>query len=307
MKSGHLNDEVVLFGEVLADVFPDQSVLGGAPFNVARHLQAFDLRPVLISRTGSDTLRNMLLHEMTRLGMDTTGIQCDADYPTGQVRVVIESGSHRFDILPDQAYDHICPEVTCETLDSTRPRLAYFGTLAQRENRSREAVECFLEHCACPIFLDINLREPWYDAATIARSLAAADIVKLNADELAMVASLFSLEYSSPEGQAMALQQRFELKKLLVTCGALGSWLLDEQQQITRGAPVESGFPVIDTVGAGDAFAAVFMLGLLNQWDAPITLLRAGTYASAMCGVRGAAPPSGDFSAFFRQSWQLRP
>lgn len=285
---------IAIFGEVLADIFPDQRVLGGAPFNVARHLRAFGRHPVLISRTGSDALRDALLQEMAHRDMDISGIQRDADYPTGQVRVIIENGSHHFDILPDQAYDHICEESTGEIVGSLQPQLAYFGTLAQRGAPSRRAAARFLANCHCPIFLDLNLRAPWYDKATIAHALAAADIVKLNDEELAVAAGLFGFEDLPPEGQAMALQQHFSLEQLLVTCGAAGSWLLTARQQILKAAPTGSTHPIIDTVGAGDAFAAVFMLGLLHQWEAPTTLHRAGEYAAAICSRRGAAPPSAD-------------
>jgi fructokinase len=306
LKPENLTDAVVLFGEVLADVFPNQSVLGGAPFNVARHLQAFRLNPVLISRTGSDSLRDALLEEMVCLGMDVAGIQCDAGHPTGQVQVILENGSHRFDILPDQAYDHICAEATQEALAAIRPRLAYFGTLAQRSTQSRLAAERFLQTCDCPVFLDINLRDPWYDEATIASSLNAADTVKLNEDELAVVAEMFGLDHLHHEAQAMALQQRFGLGQLVVTCGASGSWLLDEWQQITRAGPATTGQPVADTVGAGDAYAAVFILGLLNQWDAPTALQRASDYSAAICQVRGAAPASTSFHQPFRLAWNIK-
>lgn len=296
---------VALFGEVLADVFPDQSVLGGAPFNVARHLRAFGLHPVLISRTGGDALREELLQAMTQLGMEPSGIQRDADRPTGQVRVVLDHGSHQFDILPDQAYDHICAEATDQIVTATQPRLAYFGTLAQRSAQSRLAVARFVERCECPLFLDVNLRAPWYDETIIADSLAAADIVKLNEDELALIAGMFGLADEPPEAQARALQQRFALHQLLVTCGAAGSWLLDAWQQVTRVAPITLGPAVVDTVGAGDAYAAVFMLGLLRQWDVPTTLQRASAYAAAVCGVRGAAPPAAAVLQALRRDWQL--
>jgi len=305
LKPENRTDVVALFGEVLADVFPDQSVLGGAPFNVARHLQAFDLHPVLISRTGSDSLRDALLEEMVRLGMEVAGIQCDIECATGQVQVILENGSHHFDILPDQAYDHICAEATQEVLAAIRPRLAYFGTLAQRSVKSRLAAERFLQTCDCPVFLDINLRGPWYDKATITSSLNAADIVKLNEEELAVVAEVFGLDHLTHQAQAMALQQRFGLKQLVVTCGASGSWLLDEWQQVTQAAPARTGQPVADTVGAGDAYAAVFILGLLSQWDAPTTLQRASDYAAAICQVRGAAPASTAFHQPFRVAWNI--
>lgn len=103
---------VILFGEVLIDAFPDRLVLGGAPFNVARHLRAFGLHPTLISRTGNDEYRNIVLAAMAYFGMETLGVQCDPTHPTGKVRVHVGKEGHRFEILPDQAYDFINPTIT---------------------------------------------------------------------------------------------------------------------------------------------------------------------------------------------------
>lgn len=281
---------MAVFGEVLADVFPEQSVLGGAPFNVARHLQMLGLHPVMISRIGNDALGNDLLTEMASLGMETSGMQSDADHPTGQVRVALENGTHRFDILPEQAYDFICPQTTRSTLANIPPKLAYFGTLAQRNAVSREAAQQFLQSCNCPVFLDINLRAPWFDTATLSNSLAMADIVKLNDEELATVAQLLNLSALDETAQVRALQQRFKLEQVLVTCGAAGCWLLDARQQLWKAAPLPDATPVVDTVGAGDAFAAMFIQGLLQGSETQTTLQRACDYASAQCRIRGAAP-----------------
>lgn len=296
---------VAIFGEVLADVFPDQTVLGGAPFNVARHLQAFGAYPMMISRTGEDALGAQLRDNMRALGMPLSGMQQDAQRPTGQVRVTLDGAGHRFEILPDQAYDHLCPEATRQLMRDLKPALAYFGTLAQRQDSSRRALQAMLEDCECPLFLDINLRAPWYDADVIASSLHAADIVKLNDEELAVIADLFGLASMAPEAQARALQQRFALRQVLVTCGAAGSWMLDLAGQVWRASPAGEDGPLVDTVGAGDAYAAVFLLGLLHGWDVPETLQRASVYAAAICRVRGAAPDAETFFEPYRRAWRL--
>lgn len=296
---------VAIFGEVLADVFPDQTVLGGAPFNVARHLQALGAHPVMISRTGMDVLGAELLADMRRLGMALSGMQQDSQRLTGQVRVSLTAAGHAFEILPDQAYDHVCPETTRRVVGDMLPELAYFGTLAQRQSSSRLAVQAMLEACACPVFLDINLRAPWYDVDVIGNSLRAADIVKLNDEELALVADLFGLASLAPEGQARALQQHFDLQQVLVTCGAAGSWLLDEVANLHRVGPALGDGPLVDTVGAGDAYAAVIMLGRLRGWGVAESMRRATTYAAAICRVRGAVPEDVTFFAPFRQAWDI--
>lgn len=296
---------VALFGEILADIFPDQSVLGGAPFNVARHLQAFGMHPIMISRTGNDALRDDLMREMERLGMDTVGMQCDPVYPTGQVQVHMENGGHRFEILPDQAYDHIHAGVTHMMTMSIKPDLVYFGTLVQRDMESRLALDKFLNDGKSPRFLDINLRNPWYTKHTVRRSLLRADIVKMNEDELEIVTRYFSIGGRTPELKAYALLKQFDLQKLLVTCGEHGAWLINQKDEVFSTGQVELKHPIIDTVGAGDAFASVFILGLLNEWDPALTLQRANLFAASLCGIRGGAPEDPDFYFPFKQEWKL--
>lgn len=304
MLSQHRGKKVVaLFGEVLADVFPDQSVLGGAPFNVARHLQAFGLYPVMISRTGNDALRDALLAEMRARGMDSDGIQCDPSHPTGQVQVLAENGTHRFDILPDQAYDHIHADITRMITMAARPQMLYFGTLAQRAMTSRLALDKFLNAAKCPRLLDLNLRAPWYDRHTIRRSLRRADIVKLNEEEFDIVTAQFRIRNETPQARARALMQQFELSLLLVTRGAGGAWLIDVEAGMLETGPAVPDRPIVDTVGAGDAFAAVFMTGLLQRWELATTLERANRFAAALCTVRGGAPQSSAFYQPFLAEW----
>lgn len=295
---------VALFGEVLADVFPDRSVLGGAPFNVARHLKAFGLDPVLITRTGNDALRAELLAAMDACGMETVGVQCDQSHPTGQVKVQLEGGSHRFEILPEQAYDHIHASVARMVALSIHPELVYFGTLAQRHAVSRGALRMLLNSSGVPTFFDVNLRAPWYDAQVLRRSLRQADTVKLNNEEMLVLAEMFALPGDTLAGHARAFMQTFDIGQVLVTCGAEGAWLVQRDREdvsmVPGGAPVQ----VVDTVGAGDGFSAVFILGKLRRWPAQQTLARAHAFAAAICTLRGAVPEHADFYAPFLSAWQ---
>lgn len=259
----------------------------------------------MISRTGNDALRDDLLREMDRLGMDTRGIQCDPSYPTGQVQVHMENGGHRFEILPDQAYDHIHAGITHMMIMSIKPELVYFGTLAQRGMESRLALDKFLSDSKCPRFLDINLRSPWYNKHTVKRSLLRSDIVKMNEDELEIVANYFRIDGQTPLLKAEALLEQFELQCLLITCGENGAWLINRQHEIFSTDPAGRSQTVVDTVGAGDAFAAVFIIGLLNDWEMPVTMQRANRFAAALCGIRGGAPQNHEFYAPFKQEWNL--
>jgi len=295
---------VILFGEVLIDAFPDRLVLGGAPFNVARHLRAFGLNPILISRTGTDEFRNILLNAMTRFGMETIGIQCDPTHPTGQVRVHVDKGGHRFEILPDQAYDFIHPAITRMVTLSAQADLVYFGTLAQRNKTSRRALGTLLHSNGAPRMLDLNLRKPWYDLPTLKRSLANADILKVNEEELVTLAGLLRLQAADERAAAEALIRQYDLECLLVTYGEMGAWLLNKD-----GTEVDiegvAGQDITDTVGAGDAFSSVFITGALSGWPVRLTLARANMFAAALCGQHGAIPEDPNFYTPFLKDWGL--
>ncbi|MGA8863774.1 MAG: carbohydrate kinase [Gallionella sp.] len=296
---------VILFGEMLADIFADRSVLGGAPFNVARHLKAFGQNPLLITRLGHDALADEVLDVMARIGMDPLGVQCGNNHPTGRVQVQMKEGGHSFEILPDQAYDFIHPAIARMTALSVHPKLVYFGTLAQRNEISRRALKNLLRSARSAKFLDINLRAPWYEEKTIMQSLQFADIVKLNNDELVILAEMFESPASDPQSQAAELMSRFDIEQVLVTCGEAGAWHLNRQGEIIESAAKNRVTMLIDTVGAGDGFAAVCILGELLKWPVARTLERANGFAAAICGVRGAIPDHADFYKPFIHEWEI--
>jgi fructokinase len=299
------NNTVILFGEVLADIFPDRTVLGGAPFNVAFHLKAFGLNPVLITRLGDDSLRNKVLETMSKNGMETLGLQYDKNYQTGRVLVHVDDSGHRFEILPLQAYDFIHPAVVRMATLSVKPAMVYFGTLAQRSDTSRMALKILLRSTGAAKFLDINLREPWYNEKTLRQSLRYADIVKLNTEELVVLVEMFELPGNKPQDMILELMNQFELEQVVVTCGVEGAWHMNRAGKIVDARENRRITTLVDTVGAGDGFAAVCILGTLRQWPVAKTMERANTFAAAICEIRGAIPDHADFYQPFTQEWGL--
>lgn len=299
---------IALFGEVLVDVFPEGKVLGGAPFNVARHLKGLGLYPLLITRTGSDEIRDELLATMDRLGMDTRGVQSDPVHPSGQVNVKLSGKEHSFEIMPDRAYDHIHAGLAHMIALASHPHMIYFGTLAQRSMVSRRALTALLRSSKVPRLLDLNLRAPWYDADIIESSLRRADIAKMNEDELSVVASMLDISGQDAMAHAVALVRCFDLQQIVITGGGQGAW------QLARGAkkpihvatqPLDDA--MVDTVGAGDGFSAVLIYGTLKGWPVGLILERANAFAASICGIRGAIPPSQDFYIPFLEEWEKCP
>lgn len=292
------NIPITIFGEVLFDHFPDGSrVLGGAPFNVAWHLQAFHQAPHFISRVGEDATGDSVMAAMHKWGMDLSGLQRDSRHPTGVVDIVIEQGEPAYTIVPEQAYDYID---AAELQDTQGPGLLYHGTLALRQPVSRSALGALKDAHKGHIFMDVNLREPWWQKDQVLEWLDQADWVKLNHHELA---ALYPVS-GDLETDMRRFVELYRLQGLIVTSGKQGAVALDRHGVACRVTPGEIA-RVIDTVGAGDAFASVLLLGFNLDWPLQLTMERAQAFASALVSQRGATVRDHVFYQPFIEAWHL--
>jgi fructokinase len=295
-----------LFGEALVDDFGAVKVVGGAPFNVARHLAAFGEPQLIITRIGNDGAGELVRAELACFGMPGDGVQVDPRAPTGRVVVEMHAGGHRFHILPQQAYDAVDSSQALEALARVHASTLYFGTLAQREPVSRAALKALAAACDATRFVDLNLREGQVAQDCVTGSLSMADIAKINEEELGALVAAYAphLARRPMEEACRELMARFDLEAMLVTLGERGAACFgrDGSSLIEGpGVPVE----VVDTVGAGDAFAAVFLLGRSRAWAPAVTLARANAFAGAICCVPGAVPGDVGFYAAWRTRWDI--
>ncbi len=273
----------LIFGEVLFDCFPDRSrVLGGAPFNVAWHLQGFGLQPVFISRLGNDADGEDILQLMQRWDMQSSGVERDALHPTGRVNIKMQGKQHSFSILPEQAYDYIA----LDSLPSHSFSLLYFGSLIQRSATSRHSLHS-LQKQGIPSFVDINLRQDCWTPEIVIDSIRQARWLKINDEELELLRDDLGIVGDFRQQLALDLREKYALDMLIVTCGAEGAFLVDQQQQVFSVAP-QAHLDIVDTVGAGDAFSAVTIMGLLQGWQARDIVQRAQNFASRICQIQGA-------------------
>jgi fructokinase len=287
----------VVFGEALVDDFGTEQLVGGAPFNVARHLAAFLEPQLMITRIGDDGNGAVVRAEFERFAMLRAGLQVDPLEETG--RVLVERGpqGHRFSILPGQAYDYIDADAAVASLATVEPATLYFGTLAQRGAVSSAALAALLAAVPANRFLDLNLRADEYELAGVTRSLQAANIVKVNEEELQVLFGWYcridkseQLAVGQVHAACRSLLEMFSLDGLVVTMGHRGSaWFgADGGTLVNRDNPAPPF--VIDTVGAGDAFAAILLLGRARGWALATTLARANEFAGAICAIPGAMP-----------------
>ena len=305
--------QIAVLGEALFDLFPGHDVIGGAPFNVARNLAALGAAPLMVTRIGTDRLGDAIVAEFARFGLSTGGLQRDPVLPTGTVKVHMQGTAHRFEIVEGSAWDALDPTQTVEAIRRAAPGAVYFGTLAQRSPASRDAIRSAID-AAVPAtgFLDLNLRDGPDNRTLAAESLQIADEVKVNDDELALLIDWFvpakaaaAPVWGGPAHRAAveSLARRFDLRRLVITRGGEGWACLD----LARAEWLEGTAPaveVVDTVGAGDAFASVLLLGDLHGWPLPTTLRRAAAFASSVCGIQGAVDTGDGIYGAARAAWR---
>ena len=295
-RPGHEGRPLIV-GEVLFDVMPDGTrVLGGAPFNVAWHLEAFGLRPLMITRVGCDDSGDEVLAAMETWGMDTSGVQRDNEYPTGRVQVDLENGEPTFHILPDQAYDHIDGDRAARSASGEAFFVLYHGSLISRGKVSSASLDEVINVSGSPVFVDVNLRDPWWNRQDVLALVNGATWVKLNQAELALLAG------ASGISAAEAFRADHGLEAVIVTRGSRGAVTVDNGGLFEAPAPAD--VQIVDTVGAGDAFSAVFILGLARGWSTELALGRAVDFAAAVCTVAGATVRDREFySRFSDEGW----
>ena len=271
----------LIFGEVLFDCFPDgNSVLGGAPFNVAWHLQAFGMAPLVVSRIGDDDLGAHVESAMTDWSMSVVGLQHDSAHPTGSVDITFVDDEPRYRIVEHRAYDYIEASALPATPEEC---LLYHGTLALRNPVSREALHTLKARRTGTLFMDVNLRDPWWDRNDVLELVDDADWIKLNQDELSQLGN----GTGDMRKQADEFLRAHGLSGLVVTLGDKGAVAITDKGQSAEVLPAQQ-LSVVDTVGAGDAFTSVLITGLISGWPLEQTMQRAQAFASLIVERQGA-------------------
>lgn len=246
---------MVGLGEVLWDLLPSGKALGGAPANFAYMATVFGNRGIVASRLGDDDLGHDAYQAMTKVGLDTSYVQADAQHETGVAGVLLDSeGQPSFTIKEEVAWDFLQWTPDWEEL-SSRVDVVCYGTLAQRSQTSASTIERFLQNTPPDALrvCDANLREPFYSMDILRRSFQFADVLKLNEQELLQVSSSLGLSGVDDIELSKKLLRTFDLDLICVTKGAHGSLLVSEHEQ---SAHPGINAQVADAIGAGDAFTA---------------------------------------------------
>lgn len=289
---------ITSIGEILFDIYPTHKKLGGAPLNFIYHIKKLTGSGNIISRVGKDILGNKIINELQHAEISSEFVQQDHLHPTGMALVTLnEDGVPNFKIEPDCAYDFIELSDETESLINIDTDCLYFGTLAQRSDVSRKTIQSLFNR-GLKYFADINLRQNFYDKEILEKTLNAVDFLKVNYEEMHILNDFFVQTEYSTEQVAFELMEKYDLNMIAVTRGENGSSIFENGKRYDY-SNIET--KVIDTTGAGDAFAAILCVGYLSGLEIQLINKLANDFATDICQVEGALPKNDRIYESYRE------
>ncbi len=274
-------------GEVLWDMLPQGNVLGGAPANFAYYANQLGETGIVASAVGNDVLGSAVLANLKEKQMDVSYIQTNSS-PTSTVKVEFDSLSQpQYTITENVAWDFMQMNPALQVL-AKQTSVVTFGSLAQRNLNARNAINTFVNGTPsdCLRIFDINLRQHYYTQEIIETSLQQANILKINDDELLVLANMFNIT-STVEGQVLQqLLNSYNLKLIVLTKGEYGCRLYSKESPSTSDCG--SKITVKDPVGAGDSLSAAVAYCMINKIPLDKTAYLANRVANYVCTQAGA-------------------
>ncbi len=279
---------ITSIGEILFDIYPKGKKLGGAPFNFIYHIIKLTGKGNFISRIGNDDQGKDILDYLKKENISTEYIQTDEIHKTGAAKTNLSKDKiPGFVIEKDSAYDFIEKSSAVDDLIENKTDCLYFGTLAQRNEKSRSTIQSLFNNRVQKYFCDLNIRQDFYSKSVIEKSLTAADVLKLNEEELKLINDLLLGSEYSLHNSAKRIAEAFSIEMLCITMGSGGAFLFRGREENffqSKNDVVE------DTVGAGDAFASILCIGFLNNWKINKINRLATEFANEIVKIEGALP-----------------
>jgi len=291
-------NKITAIGEILFDIYPEKKRLGGAPFNFIYHIWKITGYANFISGVGNDENGNEILMLLNSIGFNTKYISVDVEHPTGTVHVTIrEDKTPQFIISSESSGDFIKLNDSVDQLIKNQTDLLYFGTFSQRNKTTHSTINSLLGK-RIKYFCDLNLRHDFYTKDIIETALIASNVVKVNEDELNIIGK--EIYDSSLDSNTLIhkIIQDYSINLLCITRGENGATLISKNEEDTYKINLPNP---VDTLGAGDAYAAILCLGYLNNLSLKEINKMANHFAADICMVDGALPSDDSIYSDYRK------
>ena len=280
--------KILAFGEIIFDILNGSASMGGAPLNFCAHAVRAGAEAFLMSAVGEDALGDEALKRIPGYGVCVDYITRSREYPTGSCVITLDAaGVPSYKITENTAYDSILQYKDLpEELDAL-----YFGTLALRSSQNRKTLNKLLKsNTFGEIFVDLNIRPPFYSWESVWMGLENATILKVSEEELPLVMrTVFGGDYTIDTAIYILAHKFLNIKLILLTRGEHGSVAYDQYDgKIYSCDAVKAD--VVSTVGAGDSFSAAFLVNYLQGTSCRESLRRASEVSAYVVSCEGAIP-----------------
>jgi fructokinase len=288
---------IAAIGEIIFDIYPGNISLGGAPLNFIYHIKKLTGNGTFISRLGNDNAGIETLEFLGKNNIPITHIQIDKNHETGFALANLDDKKvPHWEIPSGKAYDYIdIPDGKDFIIKNSS--CFYFGTLAQRMERSRITIHSFFGQ-KMKYFFDINIRQDYFTKDILKASLIAADVLKANEDEIYLLHTMFLPGKFDLNSSVKSIMGKFNIELTAITQGDKGAWLFRNNESNFYKASIDK---VVDTTGAGDAYSAILCLGYLNNMKLNKINKLASEFASEIVRIQGAIPKDDKFYHKFKQ------
>lgn len=269
---------------------------GGKAGNQAAQAALNGARTFMIGRVGRDDFGDRLRAALAASGVDTTYLMVDAEAGTGISPVLTGAdGEYASIIVPGAAW-----RLTAADIAAARAAFAQSAVLllqceipvhlSAEAARLARAQGMMVIFNASPVPPDV--------AAMPAEMWPAVDVLLVNRTEAALLSGLSVTSAADAERASEELQRRLGVPTVIVTLGGDGVLARDGHGARHLPAwPVE----VVETIGAGDAFAGVLASELArgHSLDAALPLATAaGALAATRPGAHESLPAGAEIRAF---------
>jgi len=280
-----MSKKVLCFGEALWDNFPNYNEIGGAPLNVALHLKKLGVDTQFITRIGYDKIGNEILDTLKKFNFDSTLIQEDNKYNTGEVNISLDkSKSANYIIKYPCAWDKIeMKDNYIKVVENSE--FFVFGSLISRDKISRETLLKLIDHANFKIF-DVNIRDPYYDFKLIYFLMRKSNMIKFNKEEIERISKDLGIVSNSIENKIIEISKQTSTELVCLTLGENGVIFYDSKFHYQDAIKTK----VLNTVGAGDSFLAMIIEGIISDKTPEVFLKKAAALSSFVCSKFGPNP-----------------
>lgn len=283
-------NNILVFGEILYDIYDDVAVIGGAPFNYSVQLSRLISKNdnlKFITALGKDDFSKDAFKFIENENIDSSLMQVLNNYETGKATVFMnENKIPDYIIHENVAWDNIEFNSDIEKALKEKYDLFYFNILSCRSEKSYNTLKNIFKNIDSKYKVcDVTFRKNYYTKEKIKEALEFINILKINDDELAIIKSLFYPNLQNDNEILLKnLNKDFNIDYIFLTLGKSGASSFYNNQYIFKPS---NKIKVIDTVGAGDSFCAALSYAILKKLDIKKVLDFASAVSEEMIQVKG--------------------